>query len=226
VPTKRPKPLPKPKATHERHAKASVAHLDQSHAKALLPTLDRALNEVAEYVARARTQAVEADQDGAELAADGLRHNAQHYAPAAPQEFHDAAWRLVRLVTLALGTGDTSNVVWLARYLDKRRVREWVLTCERRLFFRRPGFDPSELRKDLEAEAIKYLADDLTWIEPNAAKLTPDHVAKALSGRASTAVGVAARLACDCGAFGYRTFAEAKSAFAKAAKLKISRENS
>lgn len=192
----------------------SEVELPEGHP--LLEALESALGAVANYVTKTRQRAATAKASGNELAEKHHEWAAARLAPATEFEFRHAASRLVRIVSLAIATGDTSNAVWLSNRFEARKRREWLKTCQNQLGFLDPGFGLEELAKQLRADAIAYLPRWLEWIEPRAAKLTSEHVASALASKAETVAGVAAKLACACGAFDYgkSDFDKAKKAFA------------
>jgi hypothetical protein len=118
-------------------------------------------------------------------------------------EFQQSAMRLVRLVALAVQTGETAHVVAVAKHLKPRRAREWVNVCRRAW----------RLASQLRAHVVAGLAHQLAWIDLTAADLTASDIEKALSE--DDPEKCAARLACACGAlrYGPKDFQKAKKAF-------------
>ena len=187
----------------------------------LLEALESALGAVANYVESTRRRAATAAVAGNELAAEQHELMATRLAPATELEFRHAASRLVRIVSLAIATGDTTNAIWLSNRFEVRKRREWLKTCENMLVFLDPSFDLQDLANAMRARAVAHLPRWLEWVDPSAVKLTPEHVSSALSSKVETVVGIAAKLACQCGAFDYRAgdFDKAKKAFAAISRV-------
>lgn len=184
---------------------------------ALSKALDDALNSAAGYVARVDRIAVEAEAEGWSEIADTARYFGDRRRKAATSEFHSAAVRLVRLVSLAISTGDTAHVLWAAKRLDERRRREWLNQCRNALAFLFEGRALDDFGRGRRAHAVDALPRLLQWVEPRAGALTPEIVSRLLEGPAETIEAIAGNLACECGAFGYGRGdrKKAKGAFSK-----------
>lgn len=125
-------------------------------------------------------------------------------------EFEGETEQLMDEIVRALATGQTSNVRWLARQLrTKRQRREWLVICDR--IWKGP-FLPHEVHNlaAVDGEAWKLMPSD---DNPSGARSTIEDARR--NERLTTVAGFAARLACDCGAFGYSPgdFKRAKKAF-------------
>ncbi len=138
-----------------------------------------------------------------------------------------AMLRLVDLVVLALLSGDQTidDVIWLAEQIDRRWRCRWVLFVAEAIGNR------SSFGSEHDAEMLKLA---LTRADPKAEGLDVAHVARLLDGYGKkktgrtpidSVAGLAARLAVDCGAFGYKSVGTAKAAFKKALQEKKSTQN-
>jgi hypothetical protein len=138
---------------------------------------------------------------------------AEALSGASPQAL-DAARVLLGVVTHTFGSADGRDAIWLATRMQKRARRHWLDHVKTSLkLFRDTKFPgiASALRVDL----VENLGLDLAMFDARAEALTPEQIDKALRGKGKTPEGVAARLAIECGAFGFRNYAHAKDGFRK-----------
>lgn len=211
VPQKRPKPLDQSRTIAAR-LEAALDGPDPKAAQSLLPALDQALSAIGTYVETTRATAAEARAGGEDLAADTFDHCAAQFEPAARTEFQAAAWRLVRLVTVAITGGDTAHVVAIAKHIEARKKREWLNVCARHRRMAIDRLDP-EQPPPLRQHVFEWLPSRLAWLDERASTLSAAQIESALSEK--TAEKFAARLACMCSAMGYdpKQFQKARKAF-------------
>ena len=168
----------------------------------LIGALKKTFEYIDEYISNAHKRAEQARRGGLDELADFHEGRAARYVKLTTAEFRHAAWRLIRTVSFAAGTGDTDDVLWLAKHVDKRKRREWLRTCQRSQHLL-PDLGSPTLAKEHRRDTISELPHLLAWVDERAESLTSEQVASALNGKATTVEGLAARLACDCGAFDY-----------------------
>lgn len=176
--------------------------------KALTDALDAA----ADYVSTNRAAAEEARSIDEPELADALEQNARDAEPITSEEFHRAAWRLMRVLWRAIVQGNLDDVVWLAKHIDQRKRREWVRRCQRAregITGVGPVFD------EARAVALEDLPHWLEQLDAGGGPVTTEMIVQALEST-KTIEGFAARLACDSGAFGYAPsgYHRAKKSFA------------
>jgi hypothetical protein len=136
-------------------------------------------------------------------------------------EVQRAAARVVDALALALDAGDVADLLWAARELELRRARRnWLrVVC---LYVEPiPG--------DTLAERAAELRVLLEGVDARAARLEPGEVVGLLGrfgrpGGPRTPARIAARLAAECGAFGYESEEAARCAFARldAVEMRVS----
>lgn len=217
-----PRPAKKAKRSPARQP-LGLVKLDRGPASRLLPALEEAFACSERYVAENLARAKAARADGKDwLARDLYEATAADLAPAIDGTFQRAAQRLVSLVADALMSGNTGHVLFLAAEqngaLNERRKIKWAEVCQQHLLFLRKDFGMPELAKEMRANAIEELPFFLSFVDAKASALTSKDVAKVLGGKASSVSGIAAKLACACGAVGYSAadFSKAKDRFKKA----------
>ena len=179
----------------------------------LVDALEHALADVRDYVAKRRREATEEHDRGGDDWLDTDR--AERYAPVVDESFACDARRVIRAVADAIRTADTTTVGTLVIALGRRQKRAWYGACATFSKMSRGSGADDDAQK-LERAAVAVLPKLLSEIDPRAANLTKAELKRAyvwLSRPDATVAAFAARLACDCGAFGYgQSRAERKKA--------------
>jgi hypothetical protein len=164
---------------------------------------EQALSDVDTYVAQNRQGAADARARGEDELAEVYESRARRRDSILSPEFRRAADQLLGRLYLALYTGEVEDVVALAKPIDGWRRRDWLRACERSLRFLETGI----LVEDGRAEAIARLPYFLGLIEERGATLTAEQISRVIDGvleqEQGTVALAAAKLACECGAFGY-----------------------
>lgn len=115
-------------------------------------------------------------------------------------DFEDAARAIVGAVGAGVLHKYPDHTIALSKRLTaERRRAEWARRCKWSWSHLK---DIRAQEADLRRRLVLALCEGLPSIDDRAGKLTPEHVTTAVDA-SKTAMDFAARLACECNAFGY-----------------------
>jgi len=179
-----------------------------------------ALHAVDRVVSESRRLACQLREEHSEAEADTFDEMADLWEAVASQEFRDAATGVVDLVDRALVAGHPDNVLKMGRRLRLYDRAEWARICES-LHVSLAGRPKN--RSDNAPWPVNDLMNELKEIDSRAGNLGFQQLVEARRS-APTPARLAAKLACQCGAFDYEDEETAKRAFAIALKARGTEE--
>ncbi len=198
-----------------------LGSLPEGPGRELFEALDSGLTMVEEYRRQKSELAAQARARGSDqIVSDLLESQAIRYAKVTEQDFRVAAADVIQALADAIETGETDDVMWLAPKLQQRRRRRWLKACEVGCAYLRKDLrPPTDILQAQIARSAEQLPAFLGTIDRRGRQLSGQQITCAIESYVSGVIesfpGLAARLACDCGAFDCTDFVHAKDAFRK-----------